>query len=203
MVLRMARENPAVVVARIDAERAAMLEDLSDLMTFGLSQPEEIEGVIVDANWPLTVRQAAKFLGKRVSGCRDMSQEIPFKDLMREKLIALRNGERARNLARAVAIRDNPGEGLAADRTVQLKAIGVIEGTEGKAGVVVNVNQQNNTIGAINPGYVIRLPSLSASPVAPAIAHDSAGAITGEPWKEGDTLIIEHSDEPATVEAGE
>jgi hypothetical protein len=34
----------------------------------------------------------------------------------------------------------------------------VIEGSEGKAGVVVNVNQQTN-VAAITPGYVIRLPA--------------------------------------------
>jgi hypothetical protein len=44
---------------------------------------------------------------------------------------------------------------------VRLKAIGVIEGNEGKAGVVVNVNQTSN-VASITPGYAIRLPASKA-----------------------------------------
>jgi hypothetical protein len=55
-------------------------------------------------------------------------------------------------------IRDDEGDESAATKTVRLKAIQVIEGSEGKAGVVVNVNQQTN-VAAITPGYVIRLPA--------------------------------------------
>jgi hypothetical protein len=46
---------------------------------------------------------------------------------------------------------------------VRLKAIQVIEGNEGKGGVVVNVNQQTN-VAAITPGYLIRLPASRAEP---------------------------------------
>jgi hypothetical protein len=53
---------------------------------------------------------------------------------------------------------------------VRLKAIGVIEGNEGKGGVVVNVNQNTN-VATIQPGYVIRLP---ASKPPPTIEHDRA-----------------------------
>jgi hypothetical protein len=69
-----------------------------------------------------------------------------------------RSAELARNLMTAIEIRDDPGENLAADRTVRLKAIGVIEG---KAGVVVNVNQQTH-VASMMPGYVIRLPASRA-----------------------------------------
>jgi hypothetical protein len=51
---------------------------------------------------------------------------------------------------------------------VRLKAISVIEGNEGKGGVVVNVNQQTN-VAAITPGYVIRLPAKSSVTDLPAI----------------------------------
>jgi hypothetical protein len=67
---------------------------------------------------------------------------------------------------RLIQIRDDPGEDSAADRTVRLKAIQVIEGNEGKGGVVVNVNQQTN-VAAIQPGYVIRLPALKPDRDAP------------------------------------
>ena len=62
----------------------------------------------------------------------------------RELLDGKRKAELARNLATAIAIRDDEGENLAADRTVRLKAIQVIEGSEGKGGGGVNVNQTSN-----------------------------------------------------------
>jgi hypothetical protein len=55
---------------------------------------------------------------------------------------------------------------------VQLKAIGVIEGNDGKSAVTVNVNQQNNTA-TIQPGYVIRLPA-SRAEGAPMIEGNSS-----------------------------
>ena len=69
----------------------------------------------------------------------------------RELLDGKRKAELARNLATAIAIRDDEGENLAADRTVRLRAIQVIEGSEGKRGGVVNVNQMSN-VATITPG---------------------------------------------------
>ena len=60
----------------------------------------------------------------------------------------------------AIAIRDDKGDGSAATKTVQLKACQFIEGPPDKAGVTVNVNQQT-TVAATSPGYVIRLPAKS------------------------------------------
>ena len=71
----------------------------------------------------------------------------------------------------AITIRDDPGENLAADRTVRLKAIQVIEGNEGKAGVVVNVNQTSN-VASITPGYVIRLPARSSVTDLPVVEQE-------------------------------
>src|SRR5271166_6543652 len=143
-------------------------------MTFGLTQPETIEGEPVEANWPLTVRQAAKFLGKRVSRCRVVTSELPFKDLMRRKFDALRLGERPRNIARMIQLRDNRVEDTAAAAAVQLKAAIALEPPEPRPSVTVNVNQQTN-VAAISPGYVIRLPAQRAhQPEAlPALSRDS------------------------------
>jgi hypothetical protein len=85
----------------------------------------------------------------------------------RELLEGRRKAVQARNLAVAVEIRDNPGEGLAADRTVRLKAASFIQGDE-KPGVTVNINQQTNVANTITPGYVIRLPAVKP---APTIEH--------------------------------
>jgi hypothetical protein len=58
--------------------------------------------------------------------------------------------------------RAEEGDGSAADRTVRLKAIGVIEGASDKApSVTVNVSQTSNNLVA---GYVIRLPASRADP---------------------------------------
>jgi hypothetical protein len=95
----------------------------------------------------------------------------------------------ARNLQTLIEIRDDPGEGFAADRTVRIKAVQAIEGTEGKASVTVNVNQQTN-VAAITPGYVIRLPAI-ASPNAPSLP-DGSNAIT-----------IDQAPSPVMAEIGE
>jgi hypothetical protein len=137
--------------------------EIAHLMVYGLPNEETILGKVIKPDWPLTLEQAAKFVGYRLKRARTHLDNLPaFATQRRELLDGKRKAELARNLATAIAIRDDEGEGLAADRTVRLKAIGVIEGNEGKGGVVVNVNQQTN-VASIQPGYVIRLPALQPS----------------------------------------
>jgi hypothetical protein len=137
-------------------------QEMARLMVYGLPHGEVILGKVVKPDWPLTLEQAAKFVGYRLKRARTHLDNLPaFSTHRRELLDGKRKAELARNLATAIAIRDDEGENLAADRTVRLKAIGVIEGNEGKAGVVVNVNQTSN-VASITPGYVIRLPASKA-----------------------------------------
>lgn len=111
---------------------------------------------------PRSLEQAAKDCGYRVRRARSYLADLPaFNAYRRHLLKERRESEQARNLATAIAIRDNPGDGSAADRTVQLKAIQVIEGNDKGPAVTVNVNQQTN-VAAISPGYVIRLPASRA-----------------------------------------
>jgi hypothetical protein len=106
---------------------------------------EIILGKLVKADWPLTLEQAAKFVSYRLKRARTHLDNLPaFSTLRRELLDGKRKAELARNLMTAIEIRDDPGENSAADRTVRLKAIQVIEGSDGKASVTVNVNQQTN-----------------------------------------------------------
>jgi hypothetical protein len=91
-------------------------------------------------------RNGAAYRLKRARTHLDNLRE--FSTLRRELLDGKRKAELARNLATAIAIRDDEGENLAADRTVRLKAIQVIEG---KGGGVVNVNQTSN-VATITPG---------------------------------------------------
>jgi hypothetical protein len=160
-------------------------EEVARLMVYGLPSAETILGKLVPAHWPLTLEQAAKFCGYRLKRARTYLDHNPaFKSHAGELLQARRKAEMARNLVTAIAIRDYEGENLAADRTVRLKAIQVIEGNEGKGGVVVNVNQTSN-VAAITPGYIIRLGKFSRGPEDEALA---AQHLPSEP------VIIDASD---------
>ncbi|HZZ22901.1 MAG TPA: hypothetical protein VFE60_10165 [Roseiarcus sp.] len=132
--------------------------EIARLMTEGLDRDETILGEHVPAYQPLTLVQAAKAAGYLLRKARGyLADYAPFNQLRGQLLKARRESEGPRNLATAIKIRDDEGDGSAADRTVRLKAIGVIEGTSDKGpAVTVNVNQQNNVI---TPGYVIRLPA--------------------------------------------
>jgi hypothetical protein len=147
-------------------------EEIAHLMVYGLPHEETILGKLIPANWPLTLEQAAKFVGyrlKRASAYLDPNPQ--FRGYAGELLQQRRKAEQSRNLVTAITIRDDPGENLAADRTVRLKAIQVIEGSEGKGGVVVNVNQTSN-VASITPGYVIRLPARSSVTDLPAVEQE-------------------------------
>ena len=138
--------------------------DLARLMVEGLDHDAVILGAEIPAYQPLSLVQAAKATGYLLKKARNVLGDRPeFNQLRGQLLKARRESEGPRNLATAIAIRDNPGDGSAADRTVRLKAIGVIEGTGGNGGVVVNVSQQTN-VATITPGYVIRLPAAKAPP---------------------------------------
>jgi len=118
---------------------------------------------------PLTLLEAAKAEGYRLKRARTYLADLPAFNVYRAQLLkARRENEQARNLATAIEIRDDDGDGSAAIRTVRLKACQFIEGTPDGASVVVNVNQQTN-VASITPGYVIRLP---ASRSEPAIEHE-------------------------------
>jgi hypothetical protein len=118
----------------------------------------------------LTLEQAAKFVGYRLKRARGFLDNLPeFATHRRELLDGKRKAELARNLATLIEIRDDLGAGLAADRTVRIKAVAAIEGRPDGASVTVNVNQQTN-VATITPGYVIRLGKFSQPD--PAIDQD-------------------------------
>jgi hypothetical protein len=117
---------------------------------------------------PFTLEEAAKAEGYRLKRAQTYLADLPASNLYpAQVLMARRENEAARNLHAAVATRDDEADGSAATKTVRLKAIQVIEGNEGKASVTVNVNQQTS-VAALRPGYVIRLPA-SRAEAAPAI----------------------------------
>lgn len=157
-------------------------EEIARLMVYGLPEDETLLGKPIKAGWPLTLDQAAKFMGYRLKRARAyLDPNAEFRGYCGQLLKERRKAELARNLATLIDIRDDPGEGLAADRTVRIKAVAAIEGTEGKSAVVVNVNQQNNTA-TISPGYVIKLRATQSADPLPLPAQIPS-----------DTLTIEHS----------
>jgi hypothetical protein len=141
--------------------------ELVRLMVFGSPEGQIICNADVPAHTPLSLEQACRFTGYRVRKGRRLASSEEFIRFRGQLLREMRESEGPRNLARAIAIRDDPGLGLAADRTEQLKAINVIEGNDGKSAVTVNVNQTTNS--NIVAGYVIKLPM--PAKLAPAIEH--------------------------------
>jgi hypothetical protein len=132
-------------------------QEIARLMVEGLPNDETILGRHVPAGWPLTLEQAAKFMGYRLKRARNVLDAKPEFNSYRGKLLeARRRAEQPRNLVTAIAIRDDEADGSAATKTVRLKAIQAIEGKDGAAGVTINVNQQTN-VAAISPGYIIKL----------------------------------------------
>jgi hypothetical protein len=156
----------------LPSKPAALTDDeaeIARLMVYGLPNEETILGKLVNADWPLTLEQAAKFVGYRTKRARSYLDNLPeFATHRRQLLDGKRKAELARNLATLIEIRDDRGENLAADRTVRVRAVAAIEGVDQRASVTVNVNQQTN-VASITPGYVIRLP---ASRSEPAIEHE-------------------------------
>jgi hypothetical protein len=163
--------------------------EIGRLTVFGLPNEEVIDGKLVRADWPLTLEQAARFVGYRCKKARNYLDNLPeFSTYRRQLLEGRRNAEKPRNLQTLIEIRDDPGEGFAADRTVRVKAVQAIEGRPDGASVTVNVNQQTN-VAQITPGYVIRLPALKADRDAPAMEQRSS-------------VTIEQEREPLTIDQG-
>ncbi len=126
---------------------------LIDAMIHGVDHDYEVDGDLVPAGMPLTLKQAALACGVRCRQARELASTTLFKAELNKAEIGFRNSERPRNLHTAVVIRDDEGDGSAATKTARLKAIATIEGKP-TAGTTINVNaQQNNAVA----GYVIRL----------------------------------------------
>jgi hypothetical protein len=136
--------------------------EIARLMVYGSPDAQIIMNEDIAANWPLSLEQAARFVGYRIRKARRLASQENFIQFRGKLLRERRESEGPRNLSTLIQIRDDKGEGLAADRTVRLKAAQAIEGVSDKASVNVTVNTQTNV--GIQPGYVIRLPALKPPP---------------------------------------
>ena len=130
-----------------------------ELMTYGLD-----EGAMgFSAGVPLTLIQAADCVGVRRRQAREIGQTPVFIAELNRQMKGRQQSERPRNLAVAIAIRDDEGDGSAATKAVRLKAIQSIEGRDGPSSVSVNVGVQTN----VTPGYVIRPRQTGSDDVDP------------------------------------
>lgn len=156
----------------------AVEQEIARLTVFGLDRAETILGEHVAAGQPLRLELAAKVCRYRLKKARAILDHSPAFNALRRQLLAdRRDSERPRNLATLIRIRDTEGAGLAADRTVQLKAISAIEGTDKAPAVTVNVSQTNNNLVA---GYVIRLGKFSRGSDQAAIDRSAQAPLTIE-----------------------
>src|SRR5271167_3732163 len=88
--------------------------EIGRLVTFGLPTDETIDGQLVKADWPLTLEQAARFVGYRCKKARNYLDNLPeFSTYRRQLLEGRRSAEKPRNLQTLIEIRDDPGEGFA------------------------------------------------------------------------------------------
>src|SRR5271154_5456491 len=97
--------------------RDALTDDeaeIARLIVEGLPEPETLRGVAAKAGWPLTLEQAAIFVGYRTKRARNYLDALPEFSAYRRKLLeGGRKAEAGRNLATLIAIRDDEGENLA------------------------------------------------------------------------------------------
>ena len=103
---------------------------------------------------PLKLLEAAAVLHIRPRHARSLSAQPVFARLLAAETQAFRDGARARATQRMVALIDEPGQGKAADRKVQLQAAAMTLGEMG-GGTSISIT---NTVGvALAPGYILDL----------------------------------------------
>lgn len=157
------RERKAVPASQI-TELNDTYRRIIALMIEGFeAEGHRLGGELIEPHVPLTLTQAARAVGQRLGRAREMMRDCKaFQTEFNRALAARRASEGPKNLLTAIEIRDERGDNTAADRTVRLKAIQSIEGTDRSGvNVQVNVNSQTN----VNPGYIIR--SRHAEPKPP------------------------------------
>jgi hypothetical protein len=130
-------------------------------LTRPVQQVDEKTGEIVtvqkpiEPGEPLTLIEAADLLRIRRRQARDLLKQGVFSRHLATEVQALRTGEKAASVHRMIAIRDDAGQGRAADKKVQLQAAQAIlgEGEGNRPSVAITVNN------SLQAGYVIRIPT--------------------------------------------
>ena len=131
------------------------------------------------AGTPLTVDECALVLGMRLRAVRWLSAQPLFQAELARAMRSFRNGQQPASWRKLVELRDDPGQGKAADRKVQLAAALALIGETGEGSKVnVTVNNQVNTAVQLNAGIVIRLPA--TAPAAPLESQTVEQSVSDE-----------------------
>ena len=118
----------------------------------------------VQAGVPLTLEEACDCLGIRRRHGRHLFSQQLFKTELTKAIEALRDGAKVAALRKVIDLVHEPGEGKAADRTVQLKAAQAILGEQ--IGQERNASPVQVNVGVnLQPGIVVRLPA--SAPTTP------------------------------------
>jgi hypothetical protein len=148
-------------------------------ITRPVQELDESTGNIITVQKPiepgeqLTLIEAADLLRIRRRNARELSSFPLYQRTLAAEVQRLRDGEKARSVGTMVKIRDDHGQGKAADRTVRLKAAQALLG-EGDGNRQPSV-QVNVGVVAERAGLVLRLP-----PDAPKTPLEMEGEQDGQ-----------------------
>ncbi len=118
---------------------------------------------------PLSLPAAAAACGVGVRTVRNIAGSKLFQDAFAAEVESYRQSLEPGNLAVALSIRDEHGDGSPERDSVRLKAVQVLRGTPKPSAVNIQINQRTDIHAAISPGYIIKLTD---EPKRPTIEHD-------------------------------
>ncbi len=189
---------PAVAgnrLKRADPKKHLAPEKLSSLapehilmcryQVWGISSPTRCRQLRVGIDIPLSFKDAAIAARVRVHRARTLINDQLYRAELARQLRAFRESLAPEAVRTIAAVMSDPGQGLAADKTVQLKAASILSGDSGNSGGGGQTNVQINLGGdgqRLTAGIIVRLPA-------------TAKRCPGEP--EPETLELSAVTEPA------
>jgi hypothetical protein len=125
-----------------EVELSPLHVSLCEMMVYGTDSAKAAR-LGTPLNEPLPLATAAELLGMRKRNARQVFRLPQFQRLYAQLVGAMRTAAHAKAVRRMIELIDEPGEGKAADRSVQLKAARAVIGEADQA-LNVNVAIQNN-----------------------------------------------------------
>jgi len=155
--LRAQPKGPRLPLKQLDARGRALLE----AMVHGVDEREAEEHGL-DPHRPLPLELAARVAGLKIKNARFVFSQVIFLREFNKELAAMRNGHKARAVQVLADIMEDPGNNLAADKAVRVKASTVLLGadaSETKPNIQVGVGVQMGGDIPLRAGVVVRLKS--------------------------------------------
>jgi hypothetical protein len=131
---------------------------------WGISSPARARQLRVGVDIPLNFKDAAIAARIRVHRARTLINDPLYRAELARQLRGFRESQAPEAVRTIAAVMSDPGAGLAADRTVQLKAATTLlgENASGGSGSQVNINI-DNSVRSLTAGIVVRLPNTAKS----------------------------------------